>query len=109
MRIANYYSVDELVSLLAKHSMYDDALTLGLAFGSAAASTGKSPLINLINTLVERCCSFNVNISSNGSSGGGIANTDTAFNEFDLVRHNDSFTHALTPYEKYSYALHPFS
>ena len=104
---ANYYSVDELVSLLAKHSMYDDALTLGLAFSATAPSTGKPPLINVLSTLVDRCCSFNVNSSSgsgsgssNGATGSGSGNVDTAFTEFDLVRHNDSFTHALTPYEK---------
>lgn len=48
--IATYYSVDELVGLLVKHGLFDDAITLCLAFKTVESS----PLVSIFNGLVDR-------------------------------------------------------
>jgi hypothetical protein len=48
--IATYFSVDELVGLLVKYGLLDDAIILCLTFKSA----DQSPLANVFTSLVER-------------------------------------------------------
>ncbi len=84
--------MDELISLLTKYGLYDDAITLSLAF----KSNETSPLTNILLSLTDRCCNFNNTFSHESKD-----ITNDVFTEFEMIKNNDSFSFALTPYEKY--------
>lgn len=48
--VTTFYSVDELINLLVKYGLYDDAITITLAFKSHE----RSPLVNIFLNLTER-------------------------------------------------------
>jgi hypothetical protein len=82
---ATYYSVDELVGLLVKHGLFDDAIILCLAFKPVESS----PLVNIFNGLVDRCCK--------------VFQTTTANDfqlEYEWLKYNESLPVSVVPYEK---------
>jgi hypothetical protein len=86
--------VDELVSLLVKNHLYDDAITLCLAFKANQAS----PLIPVISGLVDRCCNLSAITAAPKDYDDNISSE--LLTELEIIKNNESVGNSLSPYTK---------
>lgn len=77
---ANFYNTDEIISLLIKFELFDDAL-----IASSLFKTCTNPMTPVFIGLVDRCCQES-------------KNTELFQNEFDFPKNNDSISCYL-PFE----------
>lgn len=89
LSIASYYVIDEIISLLHKSGLFDDAIIASNLFN--ASSSSLQSLNNIFISLVDRCC-FNDNKNKQYGE---------FQSEFDFLRNNNSIPISFTPYEKY--------
>lgn len=78
--ITNFYSTDEIIGLLIKYGLFDDALIATKLFKATPL-----PMLPVFVGLVDRCCADQ-------------DSKDTFQNEFDFAKNNDSIE-SYSPYE----------
>jgi tetratricopeptide (TPR) repeat protein len=81
-------SVDELVTLLLKNYMYDDAVLVSLALKASE----NAPLTCIINSLVDRCCHVVASTSDK-------INDTELFIDYEIIKNNESIRQPQSPYE----------
>jgi hypothetical protein len=86
--------VDELISLSVKNYLYDDAITLCLAFKGNQAS----PLIPVFSGLVDKCC--NMSSITVASKDYDENMSSELLSELEIIKHNESVGNSLSPYIK---------
>ncbi len=83
-----------MVSLLIKNYLYDDAITVLLAFKS---SSQNSPLIPVFSGLVDRCCNL-TSIALSKEYDDGMSTELLA--ELEIIKQNESVETSISPYSK---------
>lgn len=84
LSIANYYAVEEIISLLHKSGLFDDAIISANLFNVTSIMT------QIFVSLVDRCCFHD----SKDKLFGDLQN------EFDFLKNNNSIPISFNPYEK---------